>query len=415
MLRTKKNLRDLLIKDPKKPIVAVIAPGSLPIPPVLGGAIQTVAYENVLTNNKHNVVIISRLEPGLAKFELGQDGIGHIRIRNNSYDKIELLWQKEFIFRYSRYIHKTCKILKEIKPDLVHVYSRPLYVPLLRKALGPKVKIILTNQNLRISEDKYVLKRVEKIIADLDEAVYPSWNIAKLDLLNAFPQYKAKVSVIYNGVDAKLFKRSAAADIEAAKKRYALTDKRVLLYAGRLVREKGIDKILEAMPEVLKEIPEARLVIVGSSFFGKGKNTPYIKKLKQLAEPIKDKVIFTGFIHGSKLPIYFSMSDIFVSPVVWDDPSPVTMYESSACEVPIIATKRGGIPEIVEDGKSAILLATPYEISTLAQAIVKLLKDKELAGKIAATAKKRVLERFSRAKLADQWTALYQKWIEKGD
>lgn len=388
-------------------VVAVITPGSLPVPPVLGGGIETVVYDYARQNTQQKMIIVSALDGGLPEEETDRYGIDHIRIRNKSYDNFEIVFNHEYLIRYSRYIFKACQALKKRQPDAVHIHNMPHWVPIVRRQLGKKVKIILTNHNEKINQEQYAKKRLTEIMSAVDLVVYPSKRIAALDLTEKNPRYAGSVQVIYNGVDTDMYKKSTRDEISRVKNKYGLFSQKIVLFVGRLVKEKAADQVLAAMQEVVKAEKDAILVITGSSFFGKGTQTPYVKKLQDLAEPIKDNVVFTGFIDAADLPVLYSMAGAFVSPVVWDDPSPKTIYEAAACEAPIIATQRGGIPEIVKNGESAILLETPYTTAELAETIVDMLREPDTGLLLGQQARARMLERFTVPRIAREWSTLY--------
>jgi spore coat protein SA len=402
------ELNRFLLKNLGLPTVAVITPGSLPVPALLGGGIETVVYDYARFNQQQNIVIVSAKEDNLPAYELDQQGIGHIRISNKSWENLEIVWNYEYLVRFSLYIYRACRILKSLKPDIVHIHNMPHWCPIVRKHLGTEVKIILTNHNEKISGEKYAQQRFPKILQAVNKFVYPSRRIAELDLLEKHPEASSKTEIIYNGVDTDLFKRASAAEINKVREKYQIKATKVILFVGRLVKEKAVDKILEALPEILKTEKDTALVIVGSSFFGKGQKTAFVKKLSELAEPVKDSVIFTGFVDTADVPALYSLASVFVSPVNWDDPSPKTIYEAAACEAPIISTKRGGIPEIVQDGTSAILLDSPYETSKLTAAILGLLRKPDIGILLGKNARKRIMENFSVPKISREWANYYK-------
>lgn len=389
--------------------VAVITPGSLPVPPVLGGGIETVVYDYAKANTQQKFIIVSALDGGLPATEIDEYGIEHIRIRNKSYDNFELVFQHEYWIRYNRYIYRACAALKARQVNVVHVHNMPHWVPIIRQQLGSKIKIILTNHNEKINQERYAQNRLVQIMAAVDMVVYPSQRIAELDLLEKNPQYRSKVKVIYNGVNTDVFRKYTLSEIEKVKKKYGLFSQKIVVFIGRLVKEKAADEVLAAMQEVVRVEKDAVLVITGSSFFGKGKQTPYVKKLQALAEPIRDNVVFTGFIDVADIPVLYSMSSVFVSPVIWDDPSPKTIYEAAACCTPIISTQRGGIPEIVKNGESAILLETPYTTGELAEVIIDILREPDTGLLLGQQARARMLERFTVPKIAREWAKLYEE------
>jgi glycosyltransferase involved in cell wall biosynthesis len=125
-------------------------------------------------------------------------------------------------------------------------------------------------------------------------------------------------------------------------------------------------------------------MIIGGSFFG---NTDceddFIHSLKNKAKNIGDKIIFTGFVPYEQMPDYLQLSDIAIIPSIWNDPFPTTELEAQAMGLPIITTKRGGIPEEVSE-ENAILLETDTQfINNLAVAILNLYKSPQKREKMA--------------------------------
>ena len=136
-------------------------------------------------------------------------------------------------------------------------------------------------------------------------------------------------------------------------------------------------ELIEAI-NILKEQPRIKLMIIGSTFFAKATNDDaFTIELKLKAEPLKDRIIFTGFIPYSNMPDYLRMADVAAIPSIWDDPFPTTVLEAQAMGLPIITTRRGGIPEEVTE-KNAILLETDeHFIDNLAAAILDLYQHPE--------------------------------------
>ena len=120
-----------------------------------------------------------------------------------------------------------------------------------------------------------------------------------------------------------------------------------IMFSGRPVPQKGIKELLLAFKALCDKYNNIKLIIVGNSGFGKEITTEFDKELKEIAETIKEKVIFTGFIHNSKMPQIHAMSDIAVIPSIYDDPAPLVVMECMASGLPIITTDSGGIPEYI--------------------------------------------------------------------
>ena len=131
----------------------------------------------------------------------------------------------------------------------------------------------------------------------------------------------------------------------------------VMVFSGRITKEKGVSELIDAMIR-LKDHSNIKLLIIGSPFYGDTANEDsFVRGLKQKAEVLKERIIFTGFIPYSEIPQYLKLSDIAVIPSLWDDPCPNTVLEAQAMGLPIITTRRGGIPEEVTE-ENAILLKT---------------------------------------------------------
>ena len=112
--------------------------------------------------------------------------------------------------------------------------------------------------------------------------------------------------------------------------------------------------------ELLEEVKlinekNIKLVIAGTTFYQSNINDGFIEKLKNIAEPIKDNVVFTGYMDNDKTPLFYSGCDIICLPSIWEEPAGNTIIEATMCGRPLITTISGGIPEYVDD-KCAILL-----------------------------------------------------------
>jgi glycosyltransferase involved in cell wall biosynthesis len=163
----------------------------------------------------------------------------------------------------------------------------------------------------------------------------------------------------------------------------------LLVYSGRVNREKGIMELLEAI-DLLKEKPHIKLMVIGSSFFGNATNDDkFMKELKNKATPLKDRIIFTGFIPYNEIPNYLSMADVAVIPSVWDDPFPTTVLEAQAMGLPIITTCRGGIPEEVTKENAIILDTNEHFVNKLATAILDLYEHPKQRKQMAAASLER--------------------------
>ena len=183
------------------------------------------------------------------------------------------------------------------------------------------------------------------------------------------------------GVDLSRF-TPAAKSVELQKK-WGIEDASVIVSIGRLVARKGSDQLIKAMPEVLKQFPKSKLLLVGTG--------NYQKRLERLVRNLKveDSVIFTGRVDHDLLPDYFRLGDIFAAPCrsryggLEVEGLGIVYLEASACGVPVIAGKSGGAPDAVLDGKTG-LLVNGRDHREVSAALIKLLSDQPLRQKMGA-------------------------------
>lgn len=156
-------------------------------------------------------------------------------------------------------------------------------------------------------------------------------------------------------------------------------EKKIILYMGRLGREKGVHNLISAMKEIFTIHPETELVIAG-----KGDEKENLKKqAKELN--IEEKVLFKGYVENVKK--LYQKAYLVVFPSIWMENCPLATLEAMACGKAVIASKIGGFADIIEDGKNGFLV-NPNNIKELASAITKLLENTELTLKTGHAAQK---------------------------
>ncbi len=186
------------------------------------------------------------------------------------------------------------------------------------------------------------------------------------------------------------------------------TDKPLILSVGRLINWKGVDYLIRAMPLVLEQLPEARLVICGDG--------PERANLERLASELSltGNVVFEGSVPNSRLPDYYRTASVFVLPSIVIESTGetealgVVLLEAMACGKPVIGSNVGGIPDIIEDGWNGFLVQqkSPEE---LADRIVRLLSSDELRHRFSENALQTVRERFSWEAVTDRFGEIYER------
>lgn len=150
-------------------------------------------------------------------------------------------------------------------------------------------------------------------------------------------------------------------------------DEKILLFTGRIVPEKGVKELVEALKSV--KYKNFKLFILGSALNELSAKTDYQIEVEQLVNDLNEKVIFTGFVNYNEIYKFYSIADIAVLPSVWNDPAPLTIIESLVSGLPIITTNSGGIPEYATNGSAVIIPRDSNIINNLAIKIDELLSD----------------------------------------
>lgn len=150
----------------------------------------------------------------------------------------------------------------------------------------------------------------------------------------------------------------------------------LVLFVGRVVREKGAHLLIAAALAAQEQGRDFRLRIVGSSGFSSSESlTAYEEELRAAASPLGGKVEFVPFVDRAEIIKEYREASIFVVPSDWDDPCPLTLGEGMASGLPVIASRRGGMPEI--GGDDAVLWFDSADMETLTSHLVGLIDDAE--------------------------------------
>ena len=202
-----------------------------------------------------------------------------------------------------------------------------------------------------------------------------------------------KITTIYNGTD--LQPKTPCFTSEVGQIGYKIG------VISRLSKEKGIDYLIEAMPDVLKEFPDAECLIGGIG--------PQENELKQKVETLhlESKVKFLGYVDN--IEEFLSEIDVFVLPAI-EEPFGLAIIEAQNRGKPVIATNAGGPKEIIKHNETGLLIL-PKNSKALTDAVVRLFKDKKLAKKLATAGQKRARELFTAEKMAKKTEKLYQTLI----
>jgi glycosyltransferase involved in cell wall biosynthesis len=189
----------------------------------------------------------------------------------------------------------------------------------------------------------------------------------------------------------------------------------VVVSISRLFHWKGHADLLRAMAVVRREVPEARLVIVGEEDLAAGglARPGYMAELKQLAGDLglKDHVLFTGF--RGDVPRMLAAADVFALPS-FQEPFGLVFLEAMAMKRPVVALDNGGTPEVVEHGKSG-LLSPARDPDALAANLLTLIRDPALRARMGECGRRAVETRFTPARMARDVERVYTALCGDGE
>jgi glycosyltransferase involved in cell wall biosynthesis len=214
----------------------------------------------------------------------------------------------------------------------------------------------------------------------------------------------SRITVVYDGVDLDQFSPGAcAADV---RREMGITpDRCVAGIFGRLVEWKGHEFFLRALALALREAPSLFGMVVGDT---SPRGGPLMQRLKGLCRElgIGDRLVFTGY--RTDVARLMSATQIVVAPSVEPEPAGLVNFEAMALSRPIIATRVGGIPELVADGVNGLLISVG-DVAGFAEALVRLAKDRELAARLGGEGRRIVEQRYTARRYAEGVSKVYDR------
>jgi glycosyltransferase involved in cell wall biosynthesis len=192
-------------------------------------------------------------------------------------------------------------------------------------------------------------------------------------------------------------------------------DNFIILYVGRLEWRKGIGTLITAVKLLKSEVPNLKILIVGGKIYGRQKNFSDFKEYQRLLkkteeEGVKEIVHFKGRIDHVQLPLFYSAADVFVVPSYYE-PFGLVALEANASQVPVVASRVGGLQTTIKDGETGLLFE-PRNCLDLKEKILKLYTSKDLAEKITKNAYENVKENYSWTNIADKIDQIYKSLIK---
>ena len=202
-----------------------------------------------------------------------------------------------------------------------------------------------------------------------------------------------KISVIPNSVDVDLFKQSSE------------KDPNLMTWIGRLVPEKGLIYLLEAMRKVVKQYADVKLVLIGDG--------PLRKNLSNFVNrhSLQKNVIFLGAKNHAEVAALLSKSSVFVFPSLKEG-MPRALQEAMACGTAVVGANVSGIRDLIRHGQTGILV-TPKDAMALSNSLLTLLKDETFRGVLGRNAREEIIKRYDWSSVAALLDKVYSETLAK--
>lgn len=375
--------------------VALICTEKLPVPPILGGAIQIYIDAILSRLAKYHHITLFSLQNSKLPVKDERENIRYIRIKGKTPDEYIRNIRRELSDEY----------------DLIHIFNRPLWVVRLSE-VAPNSAFSLSLHN-----EMFVPKKIDPLRAQMciDRVSFIS-TVSQFiadEVKKIYPAAESKMKVVYSAVDLNEFKPIWSPEIYekrlTMRQDFGIDQHKVVLFVGRLCQKKGAHILLKAMEQVMAAHPETALMFVGSKWYGKNVTDDFIRRLQAKSKELRGPVIFTGFLTSSEIANYYHLGDIFVCASQWREPLARVHYEALAAGLPIITTARGGNPEVIEDEINGLVIQDYANPQQMAEKIIYLLNNPELALNMGRSGRKCAEEKYYWQRVADDLLYLFNK------
>ena len=377
-------------------------------PPRIVGGIARVVHDlsKRLIKDGHEITVITYKEGNVPYYE-NDKGVDVYRVDNymiNPNNFIDWIMQLNF-----NMIAKANELIaKGEKFDVIHAHD--WLVAYAAKTLKnsydmPLVSTIHATESGRNSgihdEVQRYINDTEWMLTYESSEVIVNSKYMKNELQRLFGLPYEKINVVANGINSTAYS-GVEKDYEF-RRQYAADNEKIILFMGRLVYEKGVQHLISAMPKILENYHDAKLVIGG-----KGGMTDELKAQVE-SMGLGQKVYFTGYLNSKQVSKMYKCADISVFPSTYE-PFGIVALEAMLAGIPTVVSDIGGLNEIVEHGVDG-MKSYAGNPNSLADSILTLLFNPELCEKISKKARAKVKNEYTWTKIAQDTHFIYQKAI----
>jgi glycosyltransferase involved in cell wall biosynthesis len=353
------------------------------------------------------------------------------------YSNYHPRWQAWLSLYNPQTVLKVKRIIKEIKPDIIHVHNIHKYLSYHCLKIAKKYTkgIFLTAHDVMLvhygkflpkegkdvckirawSHIKEAQKRynpfrnifIRRYLKYVDKIFTVSNSLKKLLRINDIKN----VETIYNGIDINDWKIDPD-KVRKFKEKYNLQNKKVIFFGGRLSGAKGGDQILKAISLIKKKIKNIVLLVAGE-------RNKYVADMERLVKELslEKNIVFTGWLEGNDLKAAYHSADICACPSICFEAFGMTNLEAMACKKPVVSSYFGGPKEVIIDparggaGIQTGYLVNPNDVELMTEKIIDLLKNPQRAEKLGEAGYRRAKEKFSLDRQVKETLKWYKKYV----
>ncbi|CCQ92380.1 Group 1 glycosyl transferase [[Clostridium] ultunense Esp] len=310
------------------------------------------------------------------------------------------------------YLMKSIEVIRREKPKIIQVENRPHFLPALKKNF-PEIPLLLSLHSFTFLRSDSISPSLRSQSLKLADAILVNSHALKRLLVRQHAEIGEKIEVIPLGVDADRFHPLPENERQRRRRKFlhgSEWNRPILLYVGRLIPQKGVHLLLQAVKRLQMEKLAFLLLIAGGNKYGINRETPYVSHLKREAVSLKDSVRFLPYIPHDEIHQLYPAADLFLMPSIGFEAFGLVNLEAMSSCLPVVASRNGGIREIIRHEKEGLLVPIG-EPEPIVQAVKTLLLNPPLAKEMGNRGRKRVKAHFTWHHVAHRMRRVYGRFL----